>query len=412
MLTNFAKPWIAALLTSRWLLQLKRFSYECYRKVFVRHHPVTFYYSCYDPYSHLTAQVLAELVMFFDVKLKIVIVGATNQIDEPAHINYALRDCQQLSKRYQLSDFSNSEIPSQAAFNAANNLLLSGELTLERLIAIGQQLWCQPELLNMKQHPALTTHLALKLKKNTAQLLAKGHFQSAVLHYGHEWYWGLDRLSFLTQRLKELNACKMDNRLLDFGSENSQATNQIRKSELIDVYISFRSPYSYIALCKLARQPNLNINLKPILPMVMRGMELSQTKKMCILLDAARVAHASEIPFGKIRDPLGQGIHDCINLFYFANTKGKSLEMITELMTGIWSQGLDVNDRNVLKSVVEGLDLNWQQALDAMSANHGVHQAHVNSDDLAELGLWGVPSFKVGQTIYWGQDRFKDILSS
>lgn len=412
MPTNFAKPWIAALLTSRWLLQLKRFSYECYRKVFVRRHPVTFYYSCYDPYSHLTAQVLAELVMFFDVKLKIVIVGAINQIDEPAHINYALRDCQQLSKRYQLSDFSNSAIPSQAAFNAANNLLLSGELTLERLIAVGQQLWCQPELLNMKQHPALTTHLAQKLKKNTAKLLAKGHFQSAVLHYGREWYWGLDRLSFLTQRLKELGACKMDNRLLNFDRPSSQSIDYPREPKSIDVYVSFRSPYSYIALCRLARQPDIAIKLKPILPMVMRGMELSKKKKMCILLDAARIAHASDIPFGKIRDPLGKGIHDCINLFYFANTQGKSLEMITELMTGIWSQGLDVNDRNTLQSIVERLDLDWQQALDAMRANHGVHQAHVNSDDLAKLGLWGVPSFKVGQMTYWGQDRLNDVLSS
>ena len=39
-----------------------------------------------------------------------------------------------------------------------------------------------------------------------------------------------------------------------------------------------------------------------------------------------------------------------------------------------------------------------------------------NKNDLEALGLWGVPSFKYGDTIVWGQDRLwaleEAILSS
>lgn len=404
MLTNLIKPRIAALLTSQWLATVKRFCFELYRKVFVRAHPVTFYYSCYDPYSHITAQKLSEFAMYYDIKLTIIIVGVTNNIDEQAHINYALQDCKRLSKQFQLAHFSDAKVPSNIAIDAANMQLLSNEITIEKIIEIGHQLWCHPEEFSIRHHQAIATHVAQQLEKSTQELLNAGHYQSSVFHYGNEWYWSLDRMPFLANRLKDLGACRHQS---EFLTPKLALLSRL-PTQPIPIYLSFRSPYSYIALCKIKKiteLTGLKFTIKPILPMVMRGMTLSPNKKMNILLDAARIAHHHNFSFGTIIDPLGDGINECINLFYYAEKHNKSFDFIDTVMQGIWSQGLDINEPHQLQHIVTNLGLDWNEAQLAIKANHGIEQAHINSAQLAETGLWGVPSFIVDNEAFWGQER-------
>ncbi|MGB0899695.1 MAG: hypothetical protein ACPGSN_10585, partial [Psychrobium sp.] len=326
-------PRIAALITSQWLTTVKRFCFELHRKVFVRTHSVTFYYSCYDPYSHITAQKLSEFSMYYDIELTINIVGVTNNIDEQAHIDYALQDCKRLSQQFQLADFSEARVPSKTAIDAANMQLLSNEVTIEKIIEIGHQLWCHPEEFSVKHRHAIAAHVTQQLKKNTQGLLDAGHYQSSVFHYGNEWYWSIDRMPFLANRLKDLGACRHQS---EFLTPKSVLLSEL-PTDAIPIFLSFRSPYSYIALCKikkLTELTELKFTIKPILPMVMRGMTLSPNKKMNILLDAARVAHHHNFPFGTIIDPLGDGINDCINLYYYAAQHDKSFQFIDTVMQG------------------------------------------------------------------------------
>ena len=144
--------------------------------------------------------------------------------------------------------------------------------------------------------------------------------------------------------------------------------------------------------------------------MVMRGMTLSPNKKMNILLDAARVAHHHKFPFGTIIDPLGDGIKDCINLYYYAAQHDKSFQFIDTVMQGIWSQGLNINQPSQLKQVITDLGLDWHEAQQAITANVGLQQAHKNRTQLAETGLWGVPSFIVNNDSFWGQERLDMFL--
>ena len=409
MLTKLIMPRIAALLTSQWLATVKRFCFELYRKVFVRTHPVTFYYSCYDPYSHITAQKLSEFSMYYDIELTIVIVGVTNNIDEQTHIDYALQDCKRLSQQFQLADFSEAKVPSKTAIDAANMQLLSNEITIENIIEVGHQLWCHPDAFSVKHRHVIAAHVAQQLEKSTQRLLAAGHYQSSVFHYGNEWYWSIDRMPFLANRLKGLGACRHQSKFL---TPKAALLSKL-PTQPIPIFLSFRSPYSYIALCKIKKiteLTGLKFTIKPILPMVMRGITLSPNKKMNILLDAARVAHHHNFPFGTIIDPLGDGINDCINLYYYAAQHDKSFQFIDTIMQGIWSQGLDINQPLQLQQVVTDLGLDWHEAQQAMTANVGLQQAHKNRAQLADTGLWGVPSFIVNNDPFWGQERLDMFL--
>ena len=214
MLTNLIMPRIAALLTSQWLTTVKRFCFELYRKIFVHTHPVTFYYSCYDPYSHITAQKLSEFSMYCDIELTITIVGVTNNIDEQAHIDYALQDCKRLSQQFHLADFSEAKVPPKTAIDAANMQILSNEITIEKIIEIGHQLWCHQEDFSVKHRHEIATHVTQQLEKSTQKLINSGHYQSSVFHYGNEWYWSIDRMPFLANRLKDLGACRHQSEFL------------------------------------------------------------------------------------------------------------------------------------------------------------------------------------------------------
>lgn len=410
MLKNIIGPYQAAVLTSEWLLSAKNNYHEIKRKLTRAPHQVTFYYSIFDPYSHITAQLLPDLVNNFAVELSIIIVGATNNIEQPQHLNHAIGDCQVLSLHHHLNDFSQAAVPSTASFFQANQQLLNANLTLSTLIDIGQQLWCHPTTLSMAiEYSQLSTEeVNLALKENTQQLFDHGHYQSAMLHYGGHWYWSIDRIDLLASYLQELGACIGNNHLMAINTQPEFTLHNNAKTSIIDLYVSFRSPYSYIALVRLtdiAKRRNLTVNIKLMLPMVMRGMAVSTAKKMYILNDATRIARRYNIPFGKICDPLGDGIFDCINLFYYAKSLGKSDLFIHAIMAGIWSQGLNINDPKQLKKAVQALDINWKAAKQVMEKDEGIKQATINKDSLHALGLWGVPSFHTQTQTFWGQDR-------
>jgi len=77
----------------------------------------------------------------------------------------------------------------------------------------------------------------------------------------------------------------------------------------VDFFFSLRSPYSAIAaqrLFALANPAGIQVNLRFVLPMVMRGLPVPRHKRQYISLDAAREAHRLGVPFGRINDPVGR----------------------------------------------------------------------------------------------------------
>ena len=74
-------------------------------------------------------------------------------------------------------------------------------------------------------------------------------------------------------------------------------------------------------------------------------------------------------------------------------------------MRGIWSEACDVAEYVDLKDIVERANLPWDEAKAAISNPAALKQAHDNAADLNGIGLWGVPSFRIGDFVTWGQDR-------
>ena len=246
-----------------------------------------------------------------------------------------------------------------------------------------------------------------------------GHYLSGVIYYEGEWYWGIDRLHHLESRLNDLGLSTQAQSLglhkakPLFFTPQYQPVAHVPEGTDIDFYFSFRSPYSAIStaqIFKWAKENGVQVNLKYVLPMVMRGLPVPADKRRYISLDAAREAYVQNVKFGCLNDPVGRPTERGLSLIPFAQMHQLAEAYVMSFMQGVWSEGLDAGTDQHLKIMVERAGLNWLAAKDILKsdANEMLWRATAeqNRQSLFALGLWGVPSFKFEDTAVWGQDRF------
>ena len=246
-----------------------------------------------------------------------------------------------------------------------------------------------------------------------------GHYLSGMIYYEGEWYWGIDRLHHLESRLNDLGLSTQAHSLglhkakPFFFAPQYQPVAHVPEGTDIDFYFSFRSPYSAISAAqvfKWAKGNGVQVNLKYVLPMVMRGLPVPTEKSRYISLDAAREAYVQNVKFGCLNDPVGRPTERGLSLIPFAQMHQLAEAYVMSFMQGVWSEGLDAGTDQHLKIMVERAGLNWPAAKDILKSDanelHWRATAEQNRQSLFALGLWGVPSFKFEDVAVWGQDRF------
>lgn len=420
---HLISPYIAKLITSSRTLAFRRRTIELWRRTQNRPHEITFFYKAGDPYSHLLLQKLQQLTTDFNITLhcKAVLNLPEAMLPEPELLdNYALHDAKLLAQACNLEFPGSAKQPTQAAQRLASQILVA-QNSSERFIAVAQQLgkklWghdYQSLKTLAEQYGSIHQVPAEKrLAENEALLVNKGHYLAGTLRYGGEWYWGIDRLHYLIERLCDLQLMKHSINMGDYIRPDLQQPTQENTDHnacptTLDFYFSFRSPYSYLALERtfsLVKQYPVKINIKPVLPMVMRGLPVPFAKSIYILNDAKREARFNHIPFGKICDPLGKGVENCLAIYEFAVKENKEQDYLISVARGIWSEGVNTASDHGLKKLVIRAGLNWDAAKTYLDNEQWKTRAEQNRKDMFELGLWGVPCFQLGGLRAWGQDR-------
>lgn len=182
--------------------------------------------------------------------------------------------------------------------------------------------------------------------------------------------------------------------------------------EPVEYFFSFRSPYSYLSgprAFALAQRYQIDLVWRGVRPMAMRGQPLPQSKQLYILRDAAREALRLDMAFGKIYDPLGEGVWRCLTIAEHAKGTGQLAAFVIAASRASWGEGLDVRRDATLRPICESAGLNWNDCV-AAEANAAYRQrVEDNTARLTELGQWGVPTFLFRGQAYWGQDRIADL---
>lgn len=422
-IANRISPYLSSAITSESLQRVRRAYFEFNRKRRGQTHEVLFFHKVNDPYSYLLLQMLQRLMGDFDIKVKPHIISDLDQnmFPEPGLLEqWSLKDARFLAETFDLEFPETPSLPDAALCARAEKILLSNEQSdsfLKFAIDVNHALWNEGEAaIQTLEHEVgrvsdeQREHLLLKSQNI---LKKKGHYLSATLYYGGEWYWGADRIIHLAERLKQLNIAKTQNDLSQYDYPTLNNTKAQAKKTL-DFYFSFRSPYSYLAcqrLLRLKEQYQLDINIKTVLPMVMRGLPVPSSKRIYIFLDTKREAKRYGIDFGRVVDPLGEGVNRCMSLFPYALEQDLALEYISSVSKGIWAEGEDITQDAPLRALTERAGLNWDEAKAYLGKSEWQDKAEQNRQDMVASGFWGVPTFQYGDKTYWGQDRLWAIES-
>jgi 2-hydroxychromene-2-carboxylate isomerase len=201
----------------------------------------------------------------------------------------------------------------------------------------------------------------------------------------------------------------------------------------VDLFWSFRSPYSYLALPKAMRlvaEFDLDVRARPVYPLAVRSPDFfKRTDPLFasyVRRDSLRVAEREGIPFRFPRpDPIVQDmktleiaadqpyIHRLTRLGAAAQLEGRGLAFINEVGQLLWDgrvEGWNVGDHLARAAMRAGFDLAALEA--AIAADPAPYDAAIeqNQRDQRTAGHWGVPTFVFRGEPFFGQDRIDLLL--
>ena len=369
-----------------------------------------------DPYSHLAVQKLDRLTATYDVAFQPHLVskpdpayrGSADHFDQ-----WALRDARSVAADYGTMFNPSIDTPVSDLIIQANQAL-SGTLHdatfAETAFEVGQALWSNQPIIRTGDTQAAES----AVDQGNALRRKLGHYQGAMFYFDGEWYWGIDRIRLLEQRLTKEgfgNAhgppCVPEPSPIDTSNMNSGDV-------LLEYFPSLRSPYTAIGhqrVLDLIARSGVAINVRPVMPMLMRGVPAPREKQRYIITDSGREARAHGVPFGRIVDPFGEPVRRAFALFPGAAALGRDTEFVTAYLRAAWFDGVDISKQAGLQTVADNAGIEWHALLEATQTTDWQAILDDNLNTMLEAHLWGVPSFRVSggnddnAFVCWGQDR-------
>ena len=397
---------------------------EMRRMLTGRRHLVSVFLELDDPYSYLLSHYLPIFAASYDVDVRLYLTQALGGAFSPRpdmRAEYAIQDCERLAHELGVPFLDKGSTPPvehrRALLDALAGNAADPGFDSELLDAIAAYWRGDTEAAQRRAASAAQAGSAhALLEKNQRRLRKLGHYNTAMLHYAGEWYWGIDRLHYLIARLAELGLQRDDKVDSKLASIRQTMTVSLpvkplaAASELppIEIFHSFRSPYSYLSLLRVfdvADAFGMTVRVRPVLPMVMRGMQVPRAKLVYIAKDAKREADRLDIPFGNIADPVGIGTERCLAVFDYAAGENRQRDFLINAGEAIWSQAIDVAQDKGMRKVTGRTGLFWPDAKAAMLNDPWRDAAEENRESMMESGSWGVPTIRVGEFTLWGQDR-------
>ena len=201
--------------------------------------------------------------------------------------------------------------------------------------------------------------------------------------------------------------------------------------ENIDVYWSFRSPYSYLVtpdLEALAADYAVDVNMRIVLPIAVRAKSSlfdgsNRKPAMYIVMDSLRRAKFLGMPmiFPPKPDPIVQNymtlevaadqplIMYLSKLGVEAQRRGKGVAFVKEVSALIFAGTDNWNQGEHLKEAAQRIGLDLPEMEAAIEGGDHLEEVERNHAALDAAGHWGVPTMVVKGEPFFGQDRIDTL---
>lgn len=284
-------PWFARALSSAPRYSIKNAIQNTRAKIRGEQDLARVFINPCDPFGLPLLQALTQLQENYRVRFRLHTVWRLDDdmFPEPAlWRDWALQDATRLASLYDFTPPDRPTLPSETELTSATARLLAAEKTPEALAAaltIFDELWHSTTGETRTARPDEAT-----LARNESMLRRLGHYQGSMVWYLGDWFWGVDRLDHLERSLTrqglKRNAAEATTFTRTWADLTANATalpgNHPATKTSLEVFFSIRSPYSYLGLeraTRLANAWNIPLQLRPVLPMLMRGQSVPDAKK-------------------------------------------------------------------------------------------------------------------------------------
>lgn len=426
------QPYGAALLTSRSLQSARRAFFETRRRLRRRPHRILYFHQLDDPYSDLAAELLLPLLDRYGVELELHLVGPPPDEAAPERerlVAYSRRDAAAVAPHRGLRYRDPGRQPPEEALALARRILALPRPMREAASlasAVGAALWEGKEsaLAELAATCGVASESEASERQGAGEDLRRrlGHYLGATFYYEGEWYWGVDRLGHLEERLRGLGLSREPDTYFALLAPRFEVSGEpfadphgLASRMRLEFFPSLRSPYSYIAMERtlaLAAASGVSLELRPVLPMVMRGLPVPAAKRLYITLDTAREARALGIAFGTIADPVGRPIERAFSLYPLACERRVAGAYLLSFARAAFAEGVPTGTDEGLRLVAERAGLDWSEASRVLDTPGWREALEANREEMFDAGLWGVPSFRLSGPedrseafTTWGQDR-------
>ena len=203
----------------------------------------------------------------------------------------------------------------------------------------------------------------------------------------------------------------------------------------IDLYFSYRSPYSFLILprmLELKEKYEIDINFKVVYPLAIRKPEFFDKKGLpyflALSLDVNKKARRLGMSFTtKLKpDPIVQNtvtgkiaknqpyiFHIC-HLGQMAEIKGVGIEFAFEVSSLIFGGAENWNSDENLSTAAKKVGLDLIQLRESVTVHEDkiIEQIKQNQVDQLNAGHHGVPLTVIGDKYFFGQDQFEEIMET
>lgn len=199
---------------------------------------------------------------------------------------------------------------------------------------------------------------------------------------------------------------------------------------IVDVFWSFRSPYSYLVtpdLLQLRSDYDVSVRLRPVLPIAVRAkaslFDASDKKRpRYILMDSRRRAEFLGLPFTWPNpDPVEQDLETyevpkeqpriwrLTSLGVEAERRGKGIDFAHAAARVIWSGTPQWDEGDHLSEACDSVGLSLSDMEASVNLDRIKDDVDANHQALENAGHWGVPTMVLNGEPFFGQDRIDTL---
>ncbi|NUP09239.1 MAG: 2-hydroxychromene-2-carboxylate isomerase [Polyangiaceae bacterium] len=221
-------------------------------------------------------------------------------------------------------------------------------------------------------------------------------------------YWGNDRLAFVERALRASGEIE------DRPSERPSAPAVAPE---VDFYFDFSSPFAYLASTQIeaiTARTGATIALKPVL---LGGLfrsigtpdvplfEMPEPKRRYQLLDLERWAASYGVPF-RFPSRFPMNTVKALRLALVCPEE-RQLDLVHAIFAALWAEDRDISNEEELRAICSALSLDVGPLFAKVGASETKAVLRAGTDDAERRGIFGVPTFVVGDELFWGQDRIE-----